>query len=494
MPAATSETAIASSAGVSGVGRRRSRRQSPRSRSPPLPAELWPSPPIAPPRTPSVGGGWPPSQPPLHAGWVSVGGHRRRESPQRPSTRRGPMPQAIDGELEGRSGNAANPGGAAPAASPPPASNRRRRSSGRGRPAPVLPPRDQGGDEVSRDRRAEASWWSMTEDDHSGGLYDVAAPTSPTEENEISLWHEQIPQPSPSLSAVPWRPATTTTVTVNVTATAIGACVANRSGAIAGSSASSPMLEDFDLWAQLWARYPMQGITEDVAIGAAGTVRGATEDLVMSMPVEKLTTAVSSSAEPCVICREVLCEGDEVKRLPCLHVFHRECIDQWLRVKPICPLDKFRVDDLIRAQRRLEDGYEFGLVLSGDSPPRARLPREARTQHRNHRRRRRRRRHDGGRRGRGRRREDGSRSPSVSHRQLGARSWSGSRSRSRRRDRSRSRRRSRSRSRARWGSCSRSRSRGRSMRVRRRWTAMPAARRPRRARSVRNAVIAWNDD
>eukprot|EP00438_Fugacium_kawagutii_P031900 Skav221910 [mRNA] locus=scaffold3925:93700:93939:- [translate_table: standard] len=60
-----------------------------------------------------------------------------------------------------------------------------------------------------------------------------------------------------------------------------------------------------------------------------------------------------SSEEPCIICHENLLKGDEVRRLPCLHSFHRSCIDRWLRLKAVCPLDKLSVKELL-AQPRSE--------------------------------------------------------------------------------------------------------------------------------------------
>ena len=54
-----------------------------------------------------------------------------------------------------------------------------------------------------------------------------------------------------------------------------------------------------------------------------------------------------SEEEPCVICHESLLAGDEVRRLPCCHTFHRSCIDRWLRLKAVCPLDKLTVDQML---------------------------------------------------------------------------------------------------------------------------------------------------
>lgn len=66
------------------------------------------------------------------------------------------------------------------------------------------------------------------------------------------------------------------------------------------------------------------------------------------MPTEVLTEK-RAEEELCVICREPMCEGEEVRRLPCFHMFHTACIDQWLEVKMTCPCDNLRVDEMVRA-------------------------------------------------------------------------------------------------------------------------------------------------
>jgi len=45
----------------------------------------------------------------------------------------------------------------------------------------------------------------------------------------------------------------------------------------------------------------------------------------------------------CSICQERLTESDLVKTLPCAHSFHRNCAEQWLRRKPVCPNCRCRV-------------------------------------------------------------------------------------------------------------------------------------------------------
>lgn len=45
----------------------------------------------------------------------------------------------------------------------------------------------------------------------------------------------------------------------------------------------------------------------------------------------------------CSVCLEQVTDGELVRCLPCLHQFHANCIDQWLRQQATCPVCKFRL-------------------------------------------------------------------------------------------------------------------------------------------------------
>ncbi|KAK4779096.1 hypothetical protein SAY86_006624 [Trapa natans] len=48
----------------------------------------------------------------------------------------------------------------------------------------------------------------------------------------------------------------------------------------------------------------------------------------------------SSNSPECCICLANYREKEEVRQLPCSHMFHQKCVDQWLRIISCCPLCK----------------------------------------------------------------------------------------------------------------------------------------------------------
>jgi len=49
----------------------------------------------------------------------------------------------------------------------------------------------------------------------------------------------------------------------------------------------------------------------------------------------------SSNVESCTICIADYKQGDKIKTLPCMHKFHKDCIDKWLGLKSECPMCKY---------------------------------------------------------------------------------------------------------------------------------------------------------
>ena len=71
--------------------------------------------------------------------------------------------------------------------------------------------------------------------------------------------------------------------------------------------------------------------------GPGNVPKKATQQEVGMLPVTSVTEATLKSMQDrgdlmdCSVCLEPFVTGDEVKRLPCLHIFHVSCIDKWLK-------------------------------------------------------------------------------------------------------------------------------------------------------------------
>jgi len=85
--------------------------------------------------------------------------------------------------------------------------------------------------------------------------------------------------------------------------------------------------------------------------------RGIAPELLQSLPVEsyhKPETEVErpESASQCMICLSDFEEGEALRRLPCTHVFHQPCIDEWLLHRSTqCCLCKVEVDRALARQQ-----------------------------------------------------------------------------------------------------------------------------------------------
>jgi len=51
----------------------------------------------------------------------------------------------------------------------------------------------------------------------------------------------------------------------------------------------------------------------------------------------------------CTICLDEFGDGDDLKTLPCLHIYHQKCIEQWLRADNSCPVCKTPIGQFARS-------------------------------------------------------------------------------------------------------------------------------------------------
>lgn len=71
---------------------------------------------------------------------------------------------------------------------------------------------------------------------------------------------------------------------------------------------------------------------------------GAGEGGVLAAGTEKERT-ISGEDAVCCICLAKYSDNDELRELPCSHLFHTECVDKWLKINALCPLCKCEVGE-----------------------------------------------------------------------------------------------------------------------------------------------------
>ncbi|GAB2261696.1 hypothetical protein Droror1_Dr00002693 [Drosera rotundifolia] len=77
-----------------------------------------------------------------------------------------------------------------------------------------------------------------------------------------------------------------------------------------------------------------------------GDGAGAAEFGYVAMGTEK-ERAISEEDALCCICLAKYVNNDELRELPCSHLFHKECVDKWLKINALCPLCKTNVGDSV---------------------------------------------------------------------------------------------------------------------------------------------------
>jgi len=71
---------------------------------------------------------------------------------------------------------------------------------------------------------------------------------------------------------------------------------------------------------------------------------------IQALPVHKVDDDTNLGNQTCcTICIEDFKDGDELKTLPCLHIYHHNCIDSWLQRDNSCPCCKSPIGDQARA-------------------------------------------------------------------------------------------------------------------------------------------------
>ena len=69
--------------------------------------------------------------------------------------------------------------------------------------------------------------------------------------------------------------------------------------------------------------------------------------IVSELPETKIDDIkkLDKDKQNCVICMEDFKNGDTTTNLPCLHMFHTNCIQSWLKTQNTCPICKFKLTE-----------------------------------------------------------------------------------------------------------------------------------------------------
>ncbi|KAL6527360.1 hypothetical protein OROGR_016450 [Orobanche gracilis] len=81
-------------------------------------------------------------------------------------------------------------------------------------------------------------------------------------------------------------------------------------------------------------------LEERIGSVCTGLNEGAIMNRLKQHKYINLVAENQAEPEPCCICREEYNDGEDLGTLECGHVFHRDCIKQWLTHKNLCPICK----------------------------------------------------------------------------------------------------------------------------------------------------------
>lgn len=95
------------------------------------------------------------------------------------------------------------------------------------------------------------------------------------------------------------------------------------------------------------ARLPLHSVLQMVRQNEEQRQTGAQDDDIEALPTRVYEGGASGHSggegTNCQICMEDFAEGDELRTLPCFHLFHSKCVDQWLKVNSICPTCRHKI-------------------------------------------------------------------------------------------------------------------------------------------------------
>eukprot|EP00929_Paragymnodinium_shiwhaense_P083296 TRINITY_DN44335_c0_g1_i1.p1 TRINITY_DN44335_c0_g1~~TRINITY_DN44335_c0_g1_i1.p1 ORF type:complete len:401 (-),score=83.40 TRINITY_DN44335_c0_g1_i1:91-1293(-) len=100
-------------------------------------------------------------------------------------------------------------------------------------------------------------------------------------------------------------------------------------------------------------RLPLHSVLQMVRQHEETRQAGAASETIEALPTRRFDAETMASSggqgaqggdeNKCQICIEEFADGDELRTLPCFHLFHAACVDQWLKVNSVCPTCRHKV-------------------------------------------------------------------------------------------------------------------------------------------------------
>ncbi|OQS04405.1 hypothetical protein THRCLA_03353 [Thraustotheca clavata] len=113
---------------------------------------------------------------------------------------------------------------------------------------------------------------------------------------------------------------------------------AQESGAIAVI-----IVQTADVWPYTMTDSTGEGNALNIPVFMISSKQGKGLVEYLSTHKAQATIDVRENARECVICQVDIDKADQVTRMPCQHIFHTECLGQWLKIGNSCPICRVEI-------------------------------------------------------------------------------------------------------------------------------------------------------